>query len=384
MFFAVILEDKTRLCVQASWVCAINAVNAYNYGVNHNEKKRIFFSKDDTATPKFLLSVRSTFCADEESCYLGQIKHTFATKSECLSYFRDHLIVLPAVYSTHRERQGKRSLLASEEIVGIEDQRSLQVKREINDAVATLRKAVRLLNMLVPVCDLTLPDANASIIIDDDESDVQLVGIAEDMIMPENVLVDMVAEVPNVPEYMELLAEGQPDLLLDMVDDVPIVPEYMELLAEGQPELFAENGENEENSNASVIFFLLFTRPFTAISNFFDSHKQENENNGGDDSEDIFESFDHSSAQYLQMRDEMKREIKAEIDSHLMAPLRESVRMLNTLLPVCDLTETPGVGNEMEVAEVAVQNENVSDEMPVVAQVIFICLNFCVKFLPYG
>lgn len=39
-------------------------------------------------------------------------------------------------------------------------------------------------------------------------------------------------------------------------------------------------------------------------------------------------------ADVRQMREEIKREIKAEI-----APLRDSVIMLNTLLPVCDLTQ---------------------------------------------
>lgn len=171
MFFAVILRDKTNLCVPASWVCAINPVYAYNYGVNHNEKKRIFFSGDDKTTPNFLLPLRTTFHFAEDSCYLGQIKKTFGTKAECLSYYHENRIILPAVYSNNREHQGNRSSLATEKEIDCENERLLQFKQEKKFELEPLRRAIRMLNTLVPKCDLTQSDECQTISISDDESD---------------------------------------------------------------------------------------------------------------------------------------------------------------------------------------------------------------------
>lgn len=179
MIFAVMLLDKTRLCIPASWVCAINPVYAYNYGVNHNEKKRIFFSKDEKATPNFLLPIQSTFHADEDSCYLGKVKKAFGTMSECLSYYDVHRIILPAIYSNRRERQGECFRLASEEVVERENERSLEVKQKIKCELEPLRRAVCMLNRMVPECDLTQLDESGIISIGDDESENQVERMIE-------------------------------------------------------------------------------------------------------------------------------------------------------------------------------------------------------------
>lgn len=137
------------------------------------KKKRIFFSKEEKTTPNFLLPIRSTFHADEDACYLGKIKLTFSTRSECSLYYDAGRIILPALYSNSRERQGECSSLATEEVIVSENERLLLVKQEIKIEMDPLRQAVRMLNTLVPMCDLTQSDENEIILISDDDSDIE-------------------------------------------------------------------------------------------------------------------------------------------------------------------------------------------------------------------
>lgn len=173
MYSVVILQDKTRLCVPVYWVFAINTVDAYRSGVNRNEKGRIFFSKDENATPNFLLPVRSKYCADKNSCYLGQILNVFGTKAECEMYLNKHRIILPPVYDEFRKQKGDRSTIANEQSVQQRNEQLVQVKQETERELEPLRKALRLLNALAPLCDLTKSDENNSIPISDDEPDDQ-------------------------------------------------------------------------------------------------------------------------------------------------------------------------------------------------------------------
>lgn len=193
MYFAVILQDKTKLCIPVYWVFAINTVDAYKNGVNRNEKRRIFHSKDENATPNFLLPVRYTYCADKNSCYLGRILSVFETKDECEIYINKHRNILPPVYNETRKKRGDQSTIANERIVQQRNEQLIQVKQETKRELEPLRRALRLLNAIAPQCDLTKPEGDDAIPISDDESDDQPEAVNE--ILVDDVAADMSTQV---------------------------------------------------------------------------------------------------------------------------------------------------------------------------------------------
>lgn len=155
----VLIEDKTNLCIPASWVFCINLVNAYKSGVNRNEKKRIFFSKDWKCTPNFLLPLRTRFDPDENACYLAKIKNPFATVNEALEYTKKLRGGLPAVYNTMRIEMPPPFLngeaQVAEEAVR-QNNVKIEIKAEVDNQLALLRRAVSKLNRLLPPIDLTI------------------------------------------------------------------------------------------------------------------------------------------------------------------------------------------------------------------------------------
>lgn len=116
-YFVVLIEDQTKLCVPAAWICSLDIINGLKKGLNKNEKKRVFYSPDITATPNFLLPLHQIYNPNVCGCYLAKIKDIFATKDECeiaIGKYRGHL---PPVYNKDRYRETTRAYIETEKVV---------------------------------------------------------------------------------------------------------------------------------------------------------------------------------------------------------------------------------------------------------------------------
>lgn len=177
MFYVILLEDKTRLCIPASWVFAINVAKAFTHGFNRNEKKIIFFSNNGNETPNFLLPIKSTFDLNQNSCYRGYIKNVFGSKAECVAHYeknKNRRMLLPPIYSEIREVQAKVSDAESDSMVRAENENRWNIKIEIKKENEPLRRAIQILCASAPVFDLTneqntvVMDSESVLILDDD------------------------------------------------------------------------------------------------------------------------------------------------------------------------------------------------------------------------
>lgn len=174
MFYGVILEDGTNLCIPACWMYAIDVVRAFNSGLNSNKKRRIFFSKDLNRSPNFLLPIRNMFHENEDACYLARTTRSFWNLAECINHMEKLRGGLPPVYNEMRNRENPAAFIEEQIVVDreIELRRNikLEVKIEVDKQIFPLRNTVIVLNKLLPVCDLTLDERDAiDLTISDDE-----------------------------------------------------------------------------------------------------------------------------------------------------------------------------------------------------------------------
>lgn len=159
MFYSVVLiEDKTNLCVPASWIFLLDIVKGQKYGMNRNEKKRVFFSPNLATAPNFLLPLRKIFEANENGCYLAKIKDVFYTMDDCKKAMEKYRGGLPAVYNTMRYCETTPSFTIGEKSVRREMENQRDIKVEVAKQVSSLRRSVIMRNENSFVCDLTEDD----------------------------------------------------------------------------------------------------------------------------------------------------------------------------------------------------------------------------------
>lgn len=191
MYYGVVLiGDKTNLCIPAAWVYCLDVVRAFNVGVNRNEKKRIFFSKNLKRTPNFLLPLRSSFEPNEDGCYLVKIKSTFYTMDgaqKCMGKLRGGL---PAVYSEMRVEKPPSFLNGEAQITEEVLRQNIvktEIKTEVDNRLVPLRKAIVALNDALPPVDLTICESDVIILTDsgdDSDGENEDISIASDDSVP--------------------------------------------------------------------------------------------------------------------------------------------------------------------------------------------------------
>lgn len=165
MFYSVVLiEDQTNLCIPAQWIFCLDIVKGQKYGLNHNEKKRVFFSKNLAVVPNFLLPLRRIFDPNENGCYLAKIKDVFYTIVDCKEAMKKYRGGLPVVYNTIRYPETSPLFLASENSVAQEFDRQQIIKVEVEKQVVLLRN--QLCDLTEECIDLTMNDS-------DEEEDVE-------------------------------------------------------------------------------------------------------------------------------------------------------------------------------------------------------------------
>lgn len=147
MFFGIILVDRTKLCIPASWLQRINIIDCINNLNKRNEKKVIFYSNDEAKSPDFSLPITSQFDACNDACYFAYVLKAFETREMCNDFLYKRRAIAPVFYGTNNSV--KKS--TDEEVLRqmAVDQKCL-VKMEVN----SLRQAI-LQNRMIQCIDLT-------------------------------------------------------------------------------------------------------------------------------------------------------------------------------------------------------------------------------------
>lgn len=171
----VLIGDKTNLCIPSAWVFVIDVVRAFNSGVNRNSKKRIFFSKNLSRTPNFLLPLRSVFDSNEDGCYLAKVTRTFYTLDEGKAYMSRLRGGLPIVYNAMRVEMPPPFVDGEANVVAEIHRKSVlkvEIKTEMDNLLVPLRNTIVALNEKLPPIDLTNCDDDDIYLIESDDDRV--------------------------------------------------------------------------------------------------------------------------------------------------------------------------------------------------------------------
>lgn len=194
----VLIESKEKLCVPTTWVFAVDRVKALNCGLNRNEKRRIFYSKNLKSTPNFLLPLRTDFDPDINSCYIGKIVKTFHTSDEAKAYISKLRGGLQPVYNDTLQENTPLFVAAEEEIA-----QAIEKKTEIKSETEQLRAHIMTLTQQLPPVEITDGRDLSDVIILDD-SDFKMDNDSEMDIEPiQEVLNDFPVLSPNGNAYVQ-------------------------------------------------------------------------------------------------------------------------------------------------------------------------------------
>lgn len=152
MFFAVILFDKTKLCIPAGWLQNIDIVRCFNNAHKRYEKKVIFYSSNEHRSPDFLLPIRNKFDENTDACYNAYVVKAFHSKESCIDHLHKRRAVIPPVYFPTRDASVNN--LNAE----IDRQMAIDQKVMIKQEVESLRQALLNNNRTIHSVDLTESD----------------------------------------------------------------------------------------------------------------------------------------------------------------------------------------------------------------------------------